>query len=82
MEVLLELIKTWGPPGALALLMWEMLRRSERREEKKDTRIQMLENLLTESYDERIEAAEQIATAVHGNATAMSALVNEIRAKK
>lgn len=82
MEVLFELIKAWGPPGALALLMWEMLRRSEKREEKKDARIQMLENLLTESYGERIEAADRVADAIHGNANALGAVVNEIRAKK
>lgn len=82
MDWIQELLKIWGPPGLFAIIMWEMLRRSEKREEKKDTRIQMLENLLTESYDERIEAAEQIATAVHGNAAALVALTNEIRAKK
>jgi hypothetical protein len=42
----------------------------------------MLENLLTESYDERIAAADRIAEAIHGNATALIALVNEIRSKK
>jgi len=42
----------------------------------------MLENLLTESYDERITAADRIAEAIHGNATALIALVNEIRSKK
>jgi len=42
----------------------------------------MLENLLTESYDERIAASDQISEAIHGNATAMVALVSEIRSKK
>ena len=79
MEILLELIKAWGPPGALAILMWIMLSRSEEREEKKDLRIQLLENLLTESYDERIEAADQVANAIHGNTIALTALTNEIR---
>lgn len=82
MEIVQELLKAWGPPGLIAVIMWEMLRRSEKREEKKDARIQMLENLLTESYDERISAADRIAEAIHGNATALIALVNEIRAKK
>ncbi len=81
MEIVQELLKAWGPPGLVAIIMWEMLRRSENREEKKDVRIQMLENLLTESYGERIEAADQIAEAIHGNATALIALVNEIRSK-
>jgi len=79
LEILLELIKAWGPPGALAILMWIMLSRSEEREEKKDLRIQLLENLLTESYDERIEAADQVATAIHSNTIALTALTNEIR---
>lgn len=82
MDLLQEFVKIWGPPGVVAVIMWEMLRRSERREEKKDTRIQMLENLLTESYDERIAAADRIAEAIHGNATALIALVNEIRSKR
>lgn len=82
MDVAQELLKAWGPPALVAIILWLMLLRSEKREEKKDARIQMLENLLTESYGERIEAAEQIAAAVHGNATALTALTNEIRAKK
>jgi hypothetical protein len=82
MDVAQELLKAWGPPALIAIILWVMLLKSERREEKKDTRIQMLENLLTESYDERISAADRIAEAIHGNATALIALVNEIRAKK
>jgi hypothetical protein len=82
MDIVQEVLKTWGPPGVVAAIMWLMLLKSERREEKKDTRIQMLENLLTESYDERIAAADRIAEAIHGNATALIALVNEIRSKK
>jgi len=81
-DVAQELLKAWGPAGLVALILWIMLQRSEKREEKKDLRIQMLENLLTESYDERISAADSMATAIHGNATAMNALVNEIRMKK
>lgn len=82
MDVAQELLKAWGPPGLIAIVLWVMLLKSERREEKKDMRIQMLENQLTESYDERISAADRIAEAIHGNATALIALVNEIRQKK
>jgi len=82
MDVMQELLKAWGPPGLIAVIMWVMLLKSEKREEKKDTRIQMLENLLTESYDERIAAADTIAQAIHGNATALISLVNEIRSNK
>jgi len=82
MDIAQELLKAWGPPALIALVLWMMLLKSEKREEKKDIRIQMLENLLTESYDERITAADRIAEAIHGNATALIALVNEIRSKK
>ena len=82
MDIAQELLKAWGPPGLITVVLWIMLHKSEKREEKKDTRIQLLENLLTESYDERIAAADRIADAIHGNANALIALVNEIRAKK
>ena len=82
MDVVQELLKAWGPPALIAIVLWVMLLKSEKREEKKDVRIQMLENLLTESYDERIVAADRIAEAIHGNATALTALVNEIRAQR
>ncbi len=82
MDVMQELLKAWGPPALIAIILWVMLLKSEKREEKKDLRIQLLENLLTESYDERIEAADQIAEAIHGNATALISLVNEIRTKR
>lgn len=82
MELAQEILKAWGPPGLIAIVMWVMLSKSEKREEKKDMRIQMLENLLTESYDERIAAADRIADAIHGNATALTALVQEVRSKK
>lgn len=82
MELIVQTINSWGPPGALAALMWIMLGRSEGREAKKDLRIQLLENLLTESYDERIEAANQISTAMHDNSVALIALTNEIRSRK
>ena len=82
MDIVQELLKAWGPPSLIAIILWVMLLKSEKREEKKDARIQMLENLLTESYDERITAADRIAEAIHGNATALIALVNEVRMKK
>jgi len=82
MDLVLELLKAWGPPGVVTIILWVMLSKSEKREEKKDARIQMLENLLTESYDERITAADRIAEAIHGNATALIALVNEVRSKR
>jgi hypothetical protein len=82
MEIAQEILKAWGPPGLIAIVMWVMLSKSEKREEKKDIRIQMLENLLTESYDERISAADRIADAIHGNATALTALMQEVRSKK
>jgi hypothetical protein len=69
-DILQELLKAWGPPGLLAVLMWIFLKKSEAREEKKDTRIQMLENQLLESYDERISAADRIGEAIHGSAVA------------
>lgn len=65
-----------------------MLHKSEKREEKKDMRIQMLENMLIESYDERIEAADRISTAINTSATAanhaakaIETLTMEVRAK-
>jgi len=68
-----------GIAGLICIVLWIMLIKSEKREEKKDTRIQLLENQLRESYDERIAAADQLADALHGNATAMNTLVDEIR---
>lgn len=70
MDLVLEVIKQWGPPGIVALIMWVMLQKSEKREEKKDQRIQFLENQLIESYDERITAADRISEAIHGSASA------------
>lgn len=80
-EQLIATINAWGPPGSLALLMWVMLGRSEKREDKKDMRIQLLENKLTESYDERVATANQVSDAQHALAVALTALTNEIRAK-
>lgn len=82
MDLAQELLKAWGPPGIITIILWLMLRKSEAREEKKDMRIQMLENLLTESYDERIQAADQVSTAIHDNSTALIALTQEVRSRK
>lgn len=81
MEIAQELLKL-GPPGLICVVLWVALYKSEQREHKKDTRIQMLENLLTESYDERIAAADRVADAIHGTRGALDALTNEIRAKR
>lgn len=79
MDFVTELLKVWGPPGVITIILWIMLKKSEEREAKKDIRIQMLENLIIESYDERIEAANRIADAIHSNSVSLSALTNEIR---
>jgi hypothetical protein len=69
MEFAQELLKL-GPAGLICAILLIALNRSEKREEKKDARIQMLENQLIESYDERIEAADRIGDAIHGSAIA------------
>jgi hypothetical protein len=81
-DLTVDLLKSFGPSGIISVILWIMLRKSEEREAKKDLRIQLLENLLTESYDERIEAAEQVSTALHDNSVALLALTNEIRSKR
>lgn len=80
-QIVLEVLKSWGPPGIIAILLFYFLKQSEKREEKKDMRIQMLENIVIESYDERIVAANQISDSMHSNSVALMALTNEIRAK-
>jgi len=87
-ELILEILKGWGPPGALSILMWVMLKKSEEREAKKDTRIQLLENQLIESYDERISAADRMGDAIHLSANAaanaakaLDGLAAEVRSK-
>jgi len=82
-----ELLKL-GVAGIICVLLLWQLYKSEKREEKKDTRIQWLENQLIESYDERIAAADRIGDAIHDSATAsnnaakaLDALVYEIRTK-
>lgn len=81
MDPVIGLLNQWGPTGVVAIILWLMLKKSEEREGKKDTRIQMLENLLVESYDERIQAADQVSAAIHSNSTALIALTNEVRSR-
>jgi hypothetical protein len=87
MEIAQELLKL-GPPGLICVVLWVALYKSEKREEKKDARIQMLENQLRESYDERIEAADRIGDAIHGSAIAannaakaLDSLAAEVRSR-
>ncbi len=82
-----ELLKL-GAAGIICLVLLYQLHKSEKREEKKDMRIQLLENQLIESYDERIAAADRIGDAIHDSATAsnnaakaLDALVYEVRTK-
>lgn len=81
MEVAQELLKL-GPAGLICVVLWVALYKSEKREEKKDARIQLLENQLIESYDERIVAAGQVAEALTGTRHALEALTNEMRTKR
>ncbi len=82
-----ELLKL-GVASLICLTLLYQLRQSEKREEKKDMRIQLLENQLIESYDERIAASDRIGDAIHDSATAsnnaakaLDALVFEVRTK-
>lgn len=69
-----------GTAGIIcAVLLW-VIYRSEQREKQKDARINLLENQLTESYDERIAAADRIAESIHSTRAALEALTNELRA--
>lgn len=64
-----ELLKL-GIAGLICIvLIWALLK-SEKREEKKDARIQLLENQLRESYDERVSMSDRISEAIHNNAVA------------
>jgi len=77
-----------GISGIVCVILWIMLIKSEKREALKDARIQLLENQLIESYDERIEAADRISSAIHDSARssdnaakAIESLTLEIRSK-
>lgn len=72
-----ELLKL-GIAGIICIvLIWALLK-SEKREEKKDVRIQLLENQLRESYDERVAAADRIGGAIHDNAVASNNAANAL----
>lgn len=81
MDLAQELLKL-GPAGLICVVLWVALYKSEQREAKKDTRIQMLENQLTESYDERVMAADRLAEAIHSTRSALEALTIEIRSQR
>lgn len=81
MDIAAELIKL-GPAGLICVVLLLGLHKSEKREAKKDMRIQLLENQLIESYDERISAADRLAEALHGNAATIKGLVDEIRNRR
>ncbi len=81
MDLAQEFLK-FGPSGLVCVVLWIALYKSEQREAKKDMRIQMLENQLTESYDERILAADRIADALHGNASALTTLTSEVKDRR
>lgn len=81
MDLAQELLKL-GPAGLVCAVLVVSLYKSEQREAKKDTRIQLLENQLTESYDERVLAADRLAEAMHSTRAALEALTMEIRAKR
>lgn len=73
-----ELLKL-GIAGIICVvLVWALLK-SEKREEKKDLRIQMLENQLRESYDERVSAADRLGGAIHESAMASNNAANALQ---
>lgn len=81
MDIAQELLKL-GPAGLICVVLWVALYKSEKREEKKDMRIQYLENQLIENYDERITAADALAQALYENAKALDGLSREVRLDK
>lgn len=72
--IIVDVLKSYGPAGIISIILWVFLFKSEKREEAKDKRIQLLENLLIESYDERIEATDRMSEAIHTSATATASL--------
>ena len=78
-----------GVAGIICIILVWALLKSEKREEKKDARIQLLENQLRESYDERVANADRISEAIHDNAiasnnaaSALQALTQELKELK
>lgn len=78
MEIFTELAKVWGPPGLIALVLWWQLDKAEKREANGAARNQLLENKLTENYDERIEAANQQTTALMTSAQSTKELIKVV----
>lgn len=74
-SLFLDLIKAWGAPALLALILWWQLDKAEKREALAGQRIILLENKISESYDERIEAANQQTTALLTSAQATKELI-------
>ncbi|MGK7056951.1 hypothetical protein AB4853_10755 [Bradyrhizobium sp. 1050_B9_N1_2] len=81
MSELAQEITKLGVGSVICLVLLWVIYKSEKREAAKDQRIQMLENKLTESYDERIAAADSIAESNVGLRSALDALTAEIRAR-
>lgn len=81
MDLAQELLRL-GPSGLICVVLLVGLYKSEKREALKDLRIQMLENQLTESYDERVQAADRVADALHGNAEALRTLTSEVKGRR
>lgn len=78
MEIFSELAKAWGPPGLIAIVLWWQLDKAEKREANGAARNQLLENKLTENYDERIEAANQQTTALMTSAQSTKELIKVV----
>lgn len=81
MSELAQEVTKLGVAGVIILVLLWVIYKSEKREAAKDHRIQLLENKLTESYDERIAAADSIAESNVGLRHALEALTAEIRAR-
>lgn len=68
-----------GVAGIICIILVWALLKSEKREEKKDIRIQMLEDQLRESYDERVANSDRISGAIHDNAIASNNAANALQ---
>lgn len=77
-SLFLDLVKAWGAPALLALILWWQLEKAEKREANGAARNQLLENKLTENYDERIEAANQQTTALMTSAQSTKELIKVV----
>lgn len=77
-NLFLDLVKAWGAPALLALILWWQLDKAEKRETAALQRCQLLENKLTENYDERIEAANQQTTALMVSAQSTKELIKVV----